>query len=114
MALYASMQTPEEPKNMKRRPITLRDAARLLPIPWAAWWIFFAVSSTLTARTITPLDIGATLAAIAVFGVSSLLVWRHELPGAILLAAEGAFVVIGYPVTSNQRFPLATVIVVVA
>jgi len=99
---------------MKRNKFNLRDAARLIALPWAAWWIYFSVVSTWFVPNPTSLDFKVALVAVAVFAYSALFVWWHELPGAALLAIEGLAVIIGYPILAGARIQTGSVAFVIA
>jgi hypothetical protein len=92
----------------------LRSFARILLVLWAAYWIWFAAMAGLGDQVGAgqfALQVG--LMALVVGG-STLIAWRWEAPGTFLLLLEGLVAAVGYPILVFGRFPLNTIVFVLA
>lgn len=92
----------------------LRYGARLLALIWAGWWVLFGLLSGIEEG----LNWLGTLVHTAVPGLFFLMItlflwWREEI-GGTLLVLVGILVAVWYPIMVYGRFPLATILFVLA
>lgn len=92
----------------------VRPAAWTIILVFTAFWLWFGIASAAgedlgagnwLAHLIAPGGLLVALAAIA---------WRWPRVGAALLILGGLFIAVAYPLTTGSRFPVSTVIFVVA
>ena len=92
----------------------MRYMARAVALIWALWWTYFGFASGLGER----LSVGAVFLHAALPGLVFLAVavfaWRYEAIGGLVLVMLGLFVCIAYPLKTCERFPLGTILFVVA
>lgn len=83
-----------------------RLAARCLALLWFGFWSWFSFAEGLEGLSHLPM--------VLIMGFSVWAAWKWEVTGGILLALEGLFVMIAYPLTVGSRFPVGTIIFVLA
>ena len=84
----------------------LRLAARCLALLWFGFWSWFALAEGLDGLSHLPM--------VFLMGFSVWAAWKWEKIGGALLALEGLFVMVAYPLTVGSRFPVSTVMFVLA
>ena len=89
-----------------------RWIARGLAALWSAFWIWFGLACGIGDGWRHALIHAAIPGGI--FLLATIIAWNNELIGSVLLLALGLVVLIGYPLWVGDRFPLQTVLVVLA
>ena len=93
-------------KNLKW--LSLRNAARVLAILWAGFWIWFGLASGI-AEKLTPGGVLLHTAVPGLFFVLLLVVaWRWEAVGGALLVLIGLLMAVAYPILF-RRLPALTI-----
>jgi hypothetical protein len=90
------------------------SSARLLALVWALFWVWFGLASGIAEGGGFRYTLIHTALPGLVFLAIALLAWRWEALGGTALVVIGLAVLVGYPLLWGSRFPLSTVVQVVA